>query len=91
MTNLTTVSRAVRGFAVVLLGRYFGERFVNEGRAVEEDAVPIFLRFEQIAAYARHLGTDVRDEDILLGVTRVIRFLDEYDPIPPRLSSERIS
>ena len=41
VTNLTTVSRAVRGFAVVLLGRYFGERLVGEGRATEEGVVPI--------------------------------------------------
>jgi hypothetical protein len=31
VTNLTTVRRSVRGFAVLLLGRYLGERLVQEG------------------------------------------------------------
>lgn len=50
VTNLTTVSRAVRGFAGVPLGRCFRKRFVEEGRAVEEDAVPHFLWFGQVAS-----------------------------------------
>ena len=56
VTNLTTVSRVVRGFSVVLLGRYFAERFIEEGRASEEDAIPIFMRTEQACAYARVAG-----------------------------------
>ena len=50
VTNLTTVSRAVRGFAVTLLGRYFGEHLVEESRATEDDACQIFLRLEQVGS-----------------------------------------
>ena len=50
VTNLTTISRAVRGFAVVLLGRYFGELLVEDGRATEADVVPIFLYYYSIDA-----------------------------------------
>lgn len=78
VTNLTTVSRAVRGFAVTLLGRYFGEMLLDEGRASEEDVVPIFLRLEQVAAYARYLRANDEQYDIVLGVTRVARFLNEH-------------
>ena len=79
VTNLTTVSRAVRGFAVTLLARYFGELILDDGRATEEDVVPIFLRLEQVAAYARYLRAKEEQYDIVLGVTRVSRFLNEHD------------
>ncbi len=49
VTNLTTVSDIVRGFSVTLLGRYYGERLVDEGRASEEDVLGIFLRLEQFS------------------------------------------
>ena len=53
VSNLTTVSNSVRGFTVLLLARYFGARIIKSGKASEEDALPMFLRFEQIAAYVR--------------------------------------
>ena len=53
VSNLTTVSNSVRGFTVLLLARYFGARIIESGKASEEDALPMFLRFEQIAAYVR--------------------------------------
>ncbi len=83
VTNLTTVSRMVRGFTVVLLGRYFGERLLEEGQVEEDEIVPVFLRFEQIAAYARYLRNPEDSYDIVLGITRVTRLLDEYNGIVP--------
>ena len=32
VSNLTTVSNSVRGFTVLLLGRYFGELLIGDGR-----------------------------------------------------------
>lgn len=78
VTNLTSVTRAVRGFAVVLLARYYSERLIEQGIAYEEDAVPMFLRLEQIAAYARYSRDEDSQQDIVLGVTRVARFLREH-------------
>ena len=62
--NLTTVTNSVRSFTVLLLGRWITERLVADGRISRDGAVDAFLRFEQIAGYARHLmcgdGGDVR-------------------------------
>lgn len=74
VTNLTTVSNSVRGFTVLLLGRYFGERLVDEGLAEEHDALPIFLRTEQLCAYARLV---INEADDTRGIERVRRFLNE--------------
>ena len=79
VTNLTTVTRAVRGFTVTLLGRYYGERLIEDERASEEDAVAIFLRLEQIAAYARRSSQSEHSTDSVLGITRVERFFSEYN------------
>ena len=81
--NLTTVSRAVRGFSVTMLGRYFAERLIETGRAHDEDAIPIFLRCEQASAYARFVAREQREDeeeetDIVLGITRVKNFLADY-------------
>lgn len=74
VSNLTTVSNSVRGFTVLLLGRYFAEQLIRDGRAEEHDALPIFLRTEQLCAYARfvvHQAEDTR------GIERVRKFLNE--------------
>ena len=31
VTNVTAAANSVRGFSILLLGRYFGERLVREG------------------------------------------------------------
>ena len=49
--NLTTVSDSIRDFTTLLLGYYFAERLSNESGPGSELAV--FLRWEQLAAYAR--------------------------------------
>lgn len=74
VSNLTTVSNSVRGFTVLLLGRYFGEHLIGNGHAEEHDALPIFLRTEQLCAYARFIVNDAEDTR---GIERVRRFLNE--------------
>ena len=73
--NLTTVSNSVRGFTTLLLARYYTERLIEDGQATEEDALGIFLRFEQISAYAQHVGHGV--ESGIRGIERVKRFVAE--------------
>ena len=63
---LIVLSPAVRGFTVNLLGRYYTQRLIDENRAGEEDAIPIFLRTEQIAAYARYVGRPDTEDDRIL-------------------------
>ncbi len=77
VTNLTTVSTSVRGFTTLLLGRYFAADLVDRGMATREDALDIFLRMEQICAYARYVGHG--DVDDIRGIERVKRFVDEQD------------
>jgi hypothetical protein len=73
VTNLTSTTTSVRGFTTHMLARYFGERLVEAGDAREHEVLGIFLRMEQIAAYARHLGEE--GSSSILGVQRVTRFL----------------
>ena len=73
VTNLTTVSNSVRGFTVLLLGRYLAEQLVEDGRADPEDALSIFLRTEQACGYARHARHDARD---MRGVERIVARLE---------------
>ena len=49
--NLTTVSNSVRGFTTLLLGLYFAERVLEEDRSAS--TLEVFLRWEQLVAYAR--------------------------------------
>ncbi|RKI73518.1 hypothetical protein D7X55_05135 [Corallococcus sp. AB049A] len=49
--NLTTVSNSVTDFTVLLLGYYFAERVAAETQSA--DYVTTFLKWEQLAAYAR--------------------------------------
>ena len=72
VTKLTTVSTAVRGFTTLLLGRYFAADLVDRGMANREDALDIFLRMEQICAYAQYVGAGV--DDNIRGIERVKRF-----------------
>lgn len=75
VANLTTVTTSLRGFTTLLLARYFAENLIHEGAAHEEDALALFLRFEQIAGYAREVvheaGGGIR------GIERVRRNLSE--------------
>ena len=79
IANLTTVTDSLRGFTVLLLGRYFGERLLRDGRIEEEEAVDVFLRVEQVCGYARYLARedDERRAGRILGIERVRRRISE--------------
>ena len=76
VTNLTTQSTSVRGFTIVLLGRYFAADLIDRSMATREDALDVFLRMEQVGAYVRHAAHG--DEGGIRGIERVKKFLDEY-------------
>lgn len=75
--NLTTVSNSVRGFSVLLIGRYLAQDLLQRRKIEENDCIGVFLRFEQIAAYVRELfhkaGGDIR------GIERVRKYTRELD------------
>lgn len=79
IANLTTVTDSLRGFTVLLLGRYFGERLLKDGKIEEEDVVDVFLRVEQVCGYARcmALEDDVGWAGRVLGIERVKRRISE--------------
>lgn len=69
--NLTTVTNSVRNFSVLLIGRRLAGLAVEERRASEDDALSIFLRWEQVAGYVRHLVHGVEGD--VRGIERVKR------------------
>ena len=75
VTNLTTQSTSIRGFTILLLGRYFAADLLDRGMVAREDALDIFLRMEQVGAYVRHVAHGVQGE--IRGIERVQRFADE--------------
>lgn len=75
VTNLTTQSTSIRGFTILLLGRYFAADLLDRGMSTKEDALDIFLRMEQVGAYVRHVAHGVQGE--IRGIERVQRFVDE--------------
>jgi len=70
--NLTTVTTSVRDFTTTLLGYYFAERVANE--AARDSDLAVFLRWEQLAAYARG---EVNGDFAFRGVDRVKKNLSE--------------
>ncbi|MFY2559480.1 hypothetical protein ACN469_17740 [Corallococcus terminator] len=76
VANLTTVSNSVRDFTVLLLGHYFAERVSDEGGT--EGNLATFLKWEQLAAYAR---THVNGDHGYRGTERVAKRLADGDRI----------
>jgi hypothetical protein len=70
VTNLTTVSDSIRGFSTLLLARYCAERLLDEGAIEEDGFLGAFLRFEQLAGYARYC---VHQSDDVRGIDRIRR------------------
>src|SRR5438034_1462603 len=70
--NLTTVSTSVRDFTTVVLGHDFAERVAGEAGGDGDRAV--FLRWEQLAAYARG---EINGDWAFRGVERVKRNLQD--------------
>jgi len=73
--NLTTQSTSVRGFTILLLGRHFADRLIQEGALHKEEALDVFLRMEQLGAYVRHVAHGVEGD--IRGIERVRSFLNE--------------
>ena len=78
--NLTTVTVSLRGFTTVIIGFYYIDRLVEEGKILPENYTDTFLKFEQLAAYSRVAwkaeSKGIRfDEDEIRGILRVMRNL----------------
>lgn len=73
--NLTTVTRSVRQFSTLLFGFYFADKATEERAEREEFFLPVFLRFEQLAAYARYRDPAARSD--IRGIRAVSRNVQE--------------
>ena len=80
--NLTTVSTSVRDFTITSLGYHLIERAVEQG--CRDTDLPIFIRWEQLAGYAR---AAINGEEGFRGTDRVHRNLEAGGPVT--LSAER--
>src|SRR5688572_42013 len=74
--NLTTVSTSVRDFTTLILGYYFTERVASEFGG--DGDLPVFLRWEQLAAYARG---EINGDWAFRGVERVKKNLQDGAPV----------
>lgn len=74
--NLTTVTTSVRDFTTTILGYYFAERVSNEAHG--DGDLAVFLRWEQLAAYARG---EVNGDFAFRGVDRVKKNLSEANTV----------
>jgi hypothetical protein len=70
VVNLTTVSDSVRGFTTGLMARWFSQELVDSRRCGDDSALAMFLRTEQLVAYARAI---VNGDEDFRGVERVRR------------------
>lgn len=75
--NLTTISTSVRDFTTTILGYYFAERVADIGGCDDGD-LGVFLRWEQLAAYARG---GVNNDWSFRGVERARSFWNENDSV----------
>lgn len=75
ISNLTTQSTSVRGFTIFILGRYFANILVEDRALSREKVVDVFLRMEQLGAYARYVKHNVQDD--IRGIERVKAFVHD--------------
>ncbi len=73
--GLTTNTTSVRDFVVLLLGYWFIEKLDEAGS--REEALPVFIRWEQLASYARFQAGDTG----FRGTTRTKAFLSEVKAV----------
>lgn len=81
--NLTTVSGTVRGFTTLLVGLEFADMLREQYRSDAPASLGTFLRYEQLAAYARF---KCHQDKAARGFRRVSRRLNEGRPI--RISAD---
>jgi hypothetical protein len=72
--NLTTASSTVRGFTTLILGFHFAEQVAPSGKDRENVRLTTFLKFEQLAGYARQLRNS---DSAIRGITEIKRRLEE--------------
>ncbi len=85
--NLTTVTRSLRNFTVLLLGLHFADRLIDSKKVDEEQRADLFLKFEQLAAYSRYAKLSAPERQGILGIQRVFSRLAGQERL--RISAKR--
>jgi len=75
--NLTTVTRSVRQFSTLLFGFHLANQATESPADRDDEFLPVFLRFEQLAAYARYRGDQAAARDIR-GIRAVRRNVERH-------------
>ena len=84
--NLSTSSTSVRGFTTLILGFHFAEQVAPSGRERETVRLSTFLKFEQLAGYARQ----IRNADNgIRGITEIKRRIEESGGRKIRIGAAR--
>ena len=86
--NLTTVTRSARNFTTLMLGLYFADELINQGKADESKRAALFLKFEQLAAYSRATYGGGAEAGRILGITRVKKRLADGRALPINTDAE---
>lgn len=88
VSNLTTVTTSIPSFTTLLLGLHYAAQLIDGEDCAQDDLIPIFLRFEQIAAYSRYArGRDNGIDLEIRGIDRVSRRMDDRQKA--RISTDR--
>ena len=75
ISNLTTQTISVRGFTILLLGRYLGTQLIESRRLPRESLLEIVLRMEQIGGHVRYAAHG--SESDTRGIERIKAFQEE--------------
>jgi hypothetical protein len=88
--NLTTVTDSVRQFSTLLFGYYFADKAAESANR-DERFLAAFLRFEQLAAYARYKEKGARTD--IRGIRAVTRHVQEHCKLrlSPKADSQILS
>jgi hypothetical protein len=82
--NLTTVTNGVRGFTTLILGLYFAQEVQELDGGKDQSILNLFLKFEQLAGYARVL---INNDRTVRGLRRIQKRLNDSKRI--RISAEQ--
>lgn len=82
--NLTTVTNGVRGFTTLILGLYFAQEVQEMEGGKGQSLLNLFLKFEQMAGYAR---VQINRDRTVRGLRRILTRLSDSPRV--RISAEQ--
>ena len=75
ISNLTTQTTSVRGFTILLLGRYLGAQLIEMRRLPADSLLEVILRMELIGGHVRHAAHGIESD--IRGIERIKAFQEQ--------------